>query len=224
MDINLFPTKGNLINAENTLKLCRQGYVLLDKKRNVLIKEMMDLIDSARTIQKEIDKSFAKAYKALQSANISVGIDSVQEISRSIPVDDSYEVRLRSVMGAELPVVSIGKNAAENEFGIYKTSSSLDIAYLEFKKVKELTAKLSETENSVYRLATGIKKTQKRANALKNIMIPRYEEITANIRNVLEEKEREDFSHMKVIKQQKEAKKSPRKGIVKNENGENKEQ
>ncbi len=200
MDINLFPTKGNLINAENTLKLCRQGYVLLDKKRNVLIKEMMDLIDSARTIQKEIDKSFAKAYKALQSANISVGIDSVQEISRSIPVDDSYEVRLRSVMGAELPVVSIGKNAAENEFGIYKTSSSLDIAYLEFKKVKELTAKLSETENSVYRLATGIKKTQKRANALKNIMIPRYEEITANIRNVLEEKEREEFSRLKVIK------------------------
>ncbi len=200
MDINLFPTKGNLINAENTLKLCRQGYVLLDKKRNVLIKEMMDLIDSARTIQKEIDKSFAKAYKALQSANISVGIDSVQEISRSVPVDNSYEVRLRSVMGAELPVVSIGKNAAENEFGIYKTSSSLDIAYLEFKKVKELTAKLSETENSVYRLATGIKKTQKRANALKNIMIPRYEEITANIRNVLEEKEREEFSRLKVIK------------------------
>lgn len=200
MDINLFPTKGNLINAENTLKLCRQGYVLLDKKRNVLIKEMMDLIDSARTIQKEIDKSFAKAYKALQSANISVGIDSVQEISRSIPVDNSYEVRLRSVMGAELPVVSIGKNAAENEFGIYKTSSSLDIAYLEFKKVKELTAKLAETENSVYRLATGIKKTQKRANALKNIMIPRYEEITANIRNVLEEKEREEFSRLKVIK------------------------
>lgn len=200
MDINLFPTKGNLINAENTLKLCRQGYVLLDKKRNVLIKEMMDLIDSARTIQKEIDKSFAKAYKALQSANISVGIDSVQEISRSIPVDNSYEVRLRSVMGAELPVVSIGKNAVENEFGIYKTSSSLDIAYLEFKKVKELTAKLSETENSVYRLATGIKKTQKRANALKNIMIPRYEEITANIRNVLEEKEREEFSRLKVIK------------------------
>lgn len=200
MDINLFPTKGNLINAENTLKLCRQGYVLLDKKRNVLIKEMMDLIDNARTIQKEIDKSFAKAYKALQSANISVGIDSVQEISRSIPVDNSYEVRLRSVMGAELPVVSIGKNAAENEFGIYKTSSSLDIAYLEFKKVKELTAKLAETENSVYRLATGIKKTQKRANALKNIMIPRYEEITANIRNVLEEKEREEFSRLKVIK------------------------
>lgn len=200
MDINLFPTKGNLINAENTLKLCRQGYVLLDKKRNVLIKEMMDLIDSARTIQKEIDKSFAKAYKALQSANISVGIDTVSEISRAVPVDNSYEVRLRSVMGAELPVVSIGKSEAETEFGIYKTSSSLDIAYLEFKKVKELTAKLSETENSVYRLATGIKKTQKRANALKNIMIPRYEEITANIRNVLEEKEREEFSRLKVIK------------------------
>lgn len=203
MDINLFPTKGNLISAENTLKLCRQGYVLLDKKRNVLIKEMMDLIDSARSIQKNIDASFAKAYKALQTANIMVGIDSVREISESVPVDTSLKIRLRSVMGTELPVVSIKKKDAVNEFGVYKTASSLDMAYLEFKKVKELTVKLSEIENSVYRLATGIKKTQKRANALKNIMIPRYENITANIRNVLEEKEREEFSRLKVIKNKK---------------------
>lgn len=203
MDINLFPTKGNLISAENTLKLCRQGYVLLDKKRNVLIKEMMDLINSARSIQKNIDDSFAKAYKALQTANIMVGIDSVREISESVPVDTSLKIRLRSVMGTELPVVSIKKKDAVNEFGVYKTASSLDMAYLEFKKVKELTVRLSEIENSVYRLATGIKKTQKRANALKNIMIPRYENITANIRNVLEEKEREEFSRLKVIKNKK---------------------
>ena len=149
MDINLFPTKGNLISAENTLKLCRQGYVLLDKKRNVLIKEMMDLIDSARSIQKNIDASFAKAYKALQTANIMVGIDSVREISESVPVDTSLKIRLRSVMGTELPVVSIKKKDAVNEFGVYKTASSLDMAYLEFKKVKELTVKLSEIENSV---------------------------------------------------------------------------
>ena len=39
-----------------------------------------------------------------------------------------------------------------------------------------ISAELAEIENSVYRLAVSIKKTQKRANALKNIMIPKFEE------------------------------------------------
>ena len=50
MDPNTFPTKGNLILAKNSLKLSRQGYELMDKKRNILIREMMDLIDQAKDI------------------------------------------------------------------------------------------------------------------------------------------------------------------------------
>ena len=43
MDPNTFPTKGNLILAKNSLALSRQGYELMDKKRNILIREMMNL-------------------------------------------------------------------------------------------------------------------------------------------------------------------------------------
>ena len=52
------------------------------------------------------------------------------------------------------------------------TSSLVDEAYIQFDRVKKLTAELAEVENSVYRLATAVGKTQKRANALKNIIIP----------------------------------------------------
>ena len=45
MDASLFPTKGNLMLAKNTLALSKQGYELLDKKRNILIREMMLLVD-----------------------------------------------------------------------------------------------------------------------------------------------------------------------------------
>ena len=76
----------------------------------------------------------------------------------------------------------------------------LDNAYLKFNEVKNLTAQLAEIENSVYRLANAIKKTQKRANALKNIVIPNFTETVKFITEALEEKEREDFSRMKVIK------------------------
>ena len=55
MTKQVFPTKGNLINTKKTLALARMGFDLLDRKRNILIREMMTLIDSAKSIQQQID-------------------------------------------------------------------------------------------------------------------------------------------------------------------------
>ena len=164
---------------------------------------MMELIEDAKRIQTNIDTVFSKAYKALQGANIMLGISNVEQIGYAIPLQRGIELRFRSVMGVEIPIVS--NNATDNGFpyGFFRTASSLDIAYNEFENVKILIIELAQVENSVYRLATSINKTQKRANALKNIMIPRYEQITSNIQNALEEKEREEFSRLKVIKRNK---------------------
>ena len=49
-------------------------------------------------------------------------------------------------------------------------------------------------ENSVYRLATAVNKTQKRANALKILSCPGLTSTVKYITDSLEEKEREDFS------------------------------
>ena len=80
---------------------------------------------------------------------------------------------------------------------------SIDIAREAFRKVKDLTIKLSMVENAAYRLASNIKKTQKRANALQNITIPMYSNLVYSITNALEEKEREEFTRLKVIKRMK---------------------
>ena len=86
------------------------------------------------------------------------------------------------------------------------TRESIDLATKAFQKVKDLTIKLSMVENAAYRLATNIKKTQKRANALQNITIPMYTNLVYTISNALEEKEREEFTRLKVIKRMKEKK------------------
>lgn len=204
MNINMFPTKGNLIAAKNSLALARQGYDLMDKKRNILVREMMDLVDQASTIQTEIDTTFRAAYEALQQANIEMGIHMVQDIAKTVPVENTVKIQLtRSIMGTEIPLVEYDKEASEGtpNYAFYSTRVSLDEAQKAFNRVKELTIKLSTIETSAIRLATNIKKTQKRANALKNITIPTYEAIVKNITNALEEKEREEFTRLKVIKE-----------------------
>lgn len=200
MNPNTFPTKGNLILAKNSLTLAKQGYELMDKKRNILIRELMELIDQAKSVQTEIDKTFTMAYAALQKANIELGINYVEEITASVPLVDSITIKTRSIMGTEIPLVQYEEEVSPPTYSYYTTTESLDSAKVGFEKVKDLTIKLSMIENSAYRLATNIKKTQKRANALKNITIPSYEGLVTNISNSLEEKEREEFTRLKVIK------------------------
>ncbi len=200
MDPNTFPTKGNLIIAKNSLSLSKQGYDLMDKKRNILIRELMELIDKAKDIQSEIDSTFTAAYKALQRANIEMGIRNVEEVSSTVPEERSIVIKQRSIMGTEIPFVEFDTSKNTPTYSFYDTRISLDEATNHFKKVKELTLRLSMIENSAYRLASNIKKTQKRANALKNITIPYYTALTSDIQNSLEEKEREEFTRLKVIK------------------------
>lgn len=203
MDPNAFPTKGNLILAKNSLALAKQGYELMDKKRNILIREMMDLIDRASSIQSEIDTTFSEAYTALQKANIELGVHTVEDIALSIPVENTVRIKTRSIMGTEIPLVEYDAKAAgaRPQFAFYGTRESLDKAKACFEKVKALTITLSTVETSAIRLATNIKKTQKRANALKNITIPTYEKMVKDMTNALEEKDREEFTRLKVIKE-----------------------
>ena len=204
MNLNTFPTKGNLILAKNSLALASQGYELMDKKRNILLRELMGLIDQAKDIQAEIDTTFTEAYKALQKANIELGIGFIQDIAGTIPVDDTIRIKTRSIMGTEIPLVEYTPSKDEKPpYSFYSTSDSLDEARIAFERVKELTANLATVETSAYRLAESIKKTQKRANALKNITIPTYQNLVTTIGNALEEKDREEFTRLKVIKRSK---------------------
>ena len=205
MNPNTFPTKGNLILAKNSLKLAKQGYELMDKKRNILMRELMELIDTAKDVQSEIDNTFSSAYLALQQANIEMGINHISEISETVPEENTIEIKQRSIMGTEIPLVEYDTTPGKPTYAFFQTKLSLDEATKRFNKVKELTIRLSMIENSAYRLATNINKTQKRANALKNITIPNYSSLVNQIQNALEEKEREEFTRLKVIKRRQTA-------------------
>lgn len=204
MDISSFATKGNLIKAKANLALANMGYELMDKKRAILISEMMSYISRAENIQARIDDTFRAAYLELRNANVSLGINAVERAGSSIPEVDRLRVRFRSVMGVEIPHVTVAPDTQNPyHYSFSNTNYPLDQAYLNFNKVKDLVVEMAEVENTVYRLAVNVKKTQKRANALASIMIPRLTALVGNIQNTLDEKEREEFSRLHVIKKSK---------------------
>jgi len=196
----LIPTKANLMKANALLDFSIKGFDLLDKKRNVLIREMMSLISRAEKIQNDIEDIFSQAYSALIDANITMSSASVEEIAMCIPKDEDIMILPKSIMGVEMPSIKNSGKEKDVNYGFFRTNIALDTAIAKMNILKLMVYELAEVENSVFRLAMEIKKTRKRANALEKIQIPRYKEITKNIEEILEEKDREDFFRLKRVK------------------------
>lgn len=194
----IVPTKSNLMAAQKSLKLAKLGYELMDRKKNILIKELLTLAEDAKTVRAEADKAYLTAYESLKCAEMTLG--RCGTFALSVPLDNGLSVKARSVMGVELPEISHEKTKLYPYFGLDCTNEYLDEAYISFNRAKELTVKLAEIETNVKRLADAVRKTQKRANALSNVQIPSLTEKIKIISEALDEKEREDFSRMKVIK------------------------
>ncbi len=160
----------------------------------------MSLIDKAKDIQSKVSEKFNDAYEALKLVNITMGVNNVEELALSIMKEGEHEILLKSIMGVEIPNVKYKKDKLDTQYGFFRTNPVLDIAVTKFREVRYLIYELAEVENSVYKLAIEIKKTQKRANALEKIQIPKYKDRIKFIQETLEEKEREDFFRLKKVK------------------------
>ena len=198
MSRQVIPTKGNLMRLNSRQNLAKKGYELMDRKRNILIREMMDILNEVKELRKTVTSKFKAAYKALQDANITLGI--VSDIAKSIPIDDGITIKYRSVMGVELPKVSHEAQHVRLSYGFGATNTKFDYAYKTFLEVRDMMVKLAEIDNATYRLANAIRKTRKRANALDQIVLPQLQSDIKFIKDTLEEKDREAFARQKMIK------------------------
>lgn len=201
METNVIPTKGNLIALKKSQSLAIVGQSLMERKKNILVREMLLLLPKVVEIRDQISSTYAKAYLSLQEANITLGI--IEDIARSIPIDENLHISYRNVMGIDLPIVTHDPLPIRLTYGLESTNSKFDIAYQMFQKARDLTVKLAEIDNAVYSLANAIRRSQKRANALKNVVLPSLNKNIKYISDVLEERDREEFVRMKVIKAEK---------------------
>jgi len=201
VDIDRSPTKGNLMKIEKTLKLSRSGHSLMDRKRLILMNEIVTLVEKAKKVQDDLAEAYEDAYNQIALAEEAVGIFNLQEISKGIRIDDQINIKVRSIMGSEIPEINHKEKKTDKlPYSLTETSIEVDRTRLAFEKVKELQIQLAEIENTAYRLANNIQKTQKRVNALENVTIPQLESAQREINNELEEKEREEFTRMKAVK------------------------
>jgi len=213
MDTLNFPTKRNLLLARERLALARKGYDLLDKKRQVLVNELRTVLEQAKQASDALREALDKAYKNLHIAVKEIGMRRLSHVSAAHGVlqaqqnllietgakSDGNGKLFRSIMGVELPMFD--DDIFHPTFcELHKSTVSLDKAVLAWTEARKFIISWAAIENTMYRLQLHIKKTQKRANALGNITIPKYEARVKYIRERLEERERDDLARLKLVK------------------------
>jgi V/A-type H+/Na+-transporting ATPase subunit D len=201
------PTKTNLLKLKQELKFAEQGYELLDQKRNILVIELLNMVDQTVEHQERVEKALSQAYHTLESAVLGMGKLKVLSLASSVNINSSIQVRERRVMGVTLPVVETTFSEHPPYYSPQGTSFWVDSALQHFKMALEVMGRLAELKISVIRLASEVKKTIRKVNALEKIAIPDLEKTVAFIQSRLEENERDMFILMKLVKTRLEKKK-----------------
>ncbi len=199
--LEVAPTRSNLLKTRESLQLAKEGYDLLEQKREVLLMELMHIVHDLRELERQMEEKSADAFAALESALLSMGDESVRWAALSVMKEQDVTLLHRSVMG--VPVVTL--QGVETALSALHTSPmggspALDEARQRFAELIPIIYRWSEVEISVWRLAGEVRKTQRRVNALENIFIPEYEDTVKAIEDVLEESDREEFIRKKKVK------------------------
>ncbi|MCL4507753.1 MAG: V-type ATP synthase subunit D [Chloroflexi bacterium] len=198
--INVPPTRSNLLRMKQELRFVREGYVILDRKREVLTTELIQLAHEAEGLQELIWKLLAEAYRALEQARLTMGQEHLEWAALAVNKTVDVQLKVRGVMGVPIPMVEAHGGPVEMPYSLGDTTAAMDEASAAFRAVLSRIPELSELETAVWRLAGELRKTRRRVNALQHIFIPQYEETVAFITSSLEEREREEIFRLKMLK------------------------
>ncbi|HEY5983863.1 MAG TPA: V-type ATP synthase subunit D [Anaerolineales bacterium] len=198
--ISVAPTRTNLIRVKKDLQFAREGYEILDRKREVLTTELVRVAHEAESVQKEVWSLLARAYAALRRARVTLGRDRVEWAALAANKTVDVHLKFRGTMGVALPVIKASGAPYEMLYSPGDTNAALDEASALFREVLLRMPQLSMLETAVWRLAGELRKTQRRVNALQHIFIPNYEATVAFIISSLEEREREETFRLKWLK------------------------
>jgi V/A-type H+-transporting ATPase subunit D len=198
--LRVSPTKSNLLRLREELAFAREGKELLTQKREVLVMELLRLQDDARKAREELDDLLARSYRAFAEAVMLEGYDAVARLALAVPPAPDVEVQERSVMGVVVPIVARKPREWRPAWGPAGASVAADRAARLFWEVSAKLLEVAEIETAIYRLAMETRKTLRRERALENQFIPQYAETVKYIQENLEERERESFYQLKLIK------------------------
>ena len=197
----ILPTKLNLINLRKQIRLTRNIKRLLENKREVLLIYLREYAAEYERLYGEVSKILKDVYSTYLMGVSEEGITTIESYANSIPASLQVKSDLKVLFGVKIPIVKLDEKSIQPQpFGDLEVSpyiikSREEIAEA-FKKILELV----EMESAIRSLSSELRKTQRLINSIDSYILPYYNSSAKYIKGVLDDRTREEFVRMKMIR------------------------
>lgn len=194
------PTKSALLALRRQVAFLEEGHTLLERKKELLTRLVYERLAQYRSLRKQARKVIEETYRALSVTHMRMGGRRLRQVSLGLPLAVDIRILPRSSLGVEYPSVS-AKALPLQPMGLVGTDPTLDETRVRLGEMAVMLARLGEAQTALWRLLAEQRKTQKRVNALRYNVIPRYRNTIRFIESSLEEEERNTLFQIKVLRE-----------------------
>ncbi len=202
------PTRKNLMQIEDRIELSERGHDTLEKKRDGLIMEFMEILDQAQDVREDLEQNYRDAQRSIDMARAMEGDVAVRGAAAALKEHPEITTQSKNIMGVVVPQIEstkVQKNLQERGYGVLGTSARIDEAAEAYEELLEQIIIAAEVETAMKKMLREIETTKRRVNALEFKLLPDLRDNQEYIEQKLEEQEREEIFRMKKIKAKKEA-------------------
>ncbi len=205
------PTRAELLERREQIKLAQQGMDLLKQKRDALLIEFMGVMDETLRLSEALQKSVSEAQYSLAVAKAVDGTVALRSAGMATKGEIVVDMTGTKIMGVSVPVVTKGESPIRSSFtrgySVTGVSSRVDESADKFERILDVIIEYADIETRLKRLGEEIQKTNRRVNALEQVTVPQLTEQVSYIRQTLDERAREDLFRLKKVKAKIERKK-----------------
>ncbi|MDA8365084.1 MAG: V-type ATP synthase subunit D [Gammaproteobacteria bacterium] len=194
------PTKSALLGLRRQLRFLQQGHSMLERKRELLNRLVRERLERYHELHSQARAVLAQAYRWLAVAQMRMGSQVIRQAALGTGPAVRVEIFPRSSVGIEYPAAR-AEEIALQPVGLMGTDASFDQARSGMARTAVLLVQLGEAETALWRLLTEQRRTQRRVNALRYNIIPRYRATIRFIDSMLEEDERTTLFQIKRLRQ-----------------------
>jgi V/A-type H+-transporting ATPase subunit D len=204
MSQDVKPTRSEELRLKERIELAENGHDILEKKRDGLIHEFMQVIDDARDVNEELADLYSEARDKLLLAKVYDGEDTLRANALNVTEEPLIRTEQQNIMGVVVPEIEsieVQKNILNREYGITSSTSRIDSTADKHEELLEKVVEAAETQTKILKLLEEIEKTKRRVNALEHKTIPDMKDAKDYVSQTLREEEREETFRMKKIKE-----------------------